>query len=392
MHQRTLLAGTLLATALLLTTSATAGATSAPEDPAPTPPMGWNSWNKFACDIDERLITETADAMVASGMKDAGYTYVNIDDCWMAPERDAEGRLQADPHRFPSGIKALADHVHAKGLKLGIYSSAGTKTCQGLPASLDHEEIDARSFAEWGVDYLKYDNCNNEGRPAVERYSEMSEALRATGRRIVYSICEWGENDPWNRGRDVGGHLWRTTGDISDSWSSMTSLLDQQVGIEQHSGPGGWNDPDMLEVGNGGMTDTEYRAHFSLWALLNAPLLAGNDLRSMDEPTARILLNPELIAINQDWGGKQGYRVRDDGETEVWAKPVSDGSVAVVLFNRDGQERRISATTEEVGLPGADRYRVRDLWTGDESQNDGELGASVPSHGAVAYRVWAGDA
>ncbi|QUH05375.1 glycoside hydrolase family 27 protein [Saccharopolyspora erythraea] len=391
MHQRTLLAGTLLATALLLTTSATSAA-AAPEDPAATPPMGWNSWNKFACDIDERLIRETADAMVASGMKDAGYTYVNIDDCWMAPERDAEGRLQADPQRFPSGIKALADHVHARGLKLGIYSSAGTKTCQGLPASLDHEETDARSFAEWGVDYLKYDNCNNEGRPAVERYAKMGEALRATGRQIVYSICEWGENDPWNWGRDVGGHLWRTTGDISDSWSSMTSLLDQQVGIEQHSGPGGWNDPDMLEVGNGGMTDTEYRAHFSLWALLNAPLLAGNDLRSMDEPTAGILLNPELIAINQDWGGKQGYRVRDDGETEVWAKPVSDGSVAVVLFNRSGQEQRIGATAEEVGLPGAGAYRVRDLWTGGESQSDGELGASVPSHGAVAYRVWPGEA
>ncbi|MEV6227736.1 glycoside hydrolase family 27 protein [Saccharopolyspora shandongensis] len=375
----------LLVTTLLLTMNGTAGAA---DDPAPAPPMGWNSWNKFGCDINEQLIIETADAMVASGMKDAGYQYVNIDDCWMAPERGADGRLQPDPVRFPAGIKAVADRVHAKGLKLGIYSSAGTKTCQGLPASLDHEEVDARTFADWGVDYLKYDNCNNEGRPAVERYQKMGEALRATGRPIVYSICEWGENDPWEWGREVGGHLWRTTGDISDSWNSMTGLLDQQVGIEQHSGPNGWNDPDMLEVGNGGMTDTEYRAHFSLWALLNAPLLAGNDLRTMDQSTKDILLNPELIAINQDWGGKQGYRVRDDGETEVWAKPVSDGSVAVVLFNRTGEDQDIQAKAGEVGLPDAAGYRSRDLWTGVETSIGGEIRASVPSHGAVAYRVW----
>ncbi|SDY52629.1 alpha-galactosidase [Saccharopolyspora shandongensis] len=375
----------LLVTTLLLTMNGTAGAA---DDPAPAPPMGWNSWNKFGCDINEQLIIETADAMVASGMKDAGYQYVNIDDCWMAPERGADGRLQPDPVRFPAGIKAVADHVHAKGLKLGIYSSAGTKTCQGLPASLDHEEVDARTFADWGVDYLKYDNCNNEGRPAVERYQKMGEALRATGRPIVYSICEWGENDPWEWGREVGGHLWRTTGDISDSWNSMTGLLDQQVGIEQHSGPNGWNDPDMLEVGNGGMTDAEYRAHFSLWALLNAPLLAGNDLRTMDQSTKDIMLNPELIAINQDWGGKQGYRVRDDGETEVWAKPVSDGSVAVVLFNRTGEDQDIQAKAGEVGLPDAAGYRSRDLWTGVETSIGGEIRASVPSHGAVAYRVW----
>jgi alpha-galactosidase len=232
--------------------------------------MGWNSWNHFHCDIYEDLIRETADAMVASGMREAGYEYVNIDDCWMAPQRDANGDLQADPERFPSGIKALADYVHARGLKLGIYSSAGTKTCQGLPASLGHEEADARKFAEWEVDLLEYDNCNPQGVPAIERYTRMAEALEATGRPIVLSICEWGENDPWLWGAELG-HLWRTTGDIRDTWGSMVSILDQQVGLEDYSGPNAWNDPDMLEVGNGGMTTDEYRSHMSLWALLDAP-------------------------------------------------------------------------------------------------------------------------
>ncbi|MCP2164869.1 NPCBM/NEW2 domain-containing protein [Goodfellowiella coeruleoviolacea] len=357
---------------------------------ARTPPMGWNSWNRFGCDINESLIRQTADALVSSGMRDAGYTYVNIDDCWAAPERDPQTkRLLPHPERFPSGIAALADYVHAKGLKLGIYTSAGTQTCaRSMPGALDHEEIDAQSFADWGVDYLKYDNCNNQGRPAVERYQAMSDALRKTGRPIVFALCEWGENKPWEGwGDQVGGHLWRTTGDISDSWSSMTGILDQQVGLVEYSHPNGWNDPDMLEVGNGGMTDTEYRAHFSLWALLNAPLLAGNDLRSMTDQTRQILLNRELIAVNQDWGGIQGYQARDDGDVEVWAKPMSDGSVAVVLFNRGTTTATVTTTTAEVGLSKRGPYRVRDLWTGQQAQSDGTLRAAVPAHGAVAYRV-----
>src|SRR5919202_5252185 len=207
------------------------------EQLARTPPMGWNSWNKFGCNVNEQLIRETADAMAASGMRDAGYTYVNIDDCWEAPTRDANGDLAVDSARFPSGMRALADYVHAKGLKLGIYSSAGTGTCQKRPASLDHEAADARKFAEWGIDYLKYDNCNNENRPAIERYKAMGDALKATGRPIVYSLCEWGQNKPWEWGRSVGGHLWRTTGDISDRWTSVMKLLDQQVGLERYSGP-----------------------------------------------------------------------------------------------------------------------------------------------------------
>ncbi|WP_020658808.1 NPCBM/NEW2 domain-containing protein [Amycolatopsis benzoatilytica] len=355
----------------------------------PAPPMGWNSWNKFGCAIDENLIRQTADAMVAHGMRDAGYRYLNIDDCWMAPARDANGDLQPDPKRFPHGIAALADYAHARGLKLGIYSSAGTKTCAGFPASLDHETADARKFAQWGVDYLKYDNCNNEGRPATERYQAMSDALRATGRPIVLSLCEWGENEPWLWGARYG-ELWRTTGDISDNWNSFTKILDEQVGLEQYSGPNAWNDPDMLEVGNGGMTDAEYRAHFSLWALLNAPLIAGNDLRSMDPATAKILENKDLIALDQDWGGKQGHKIRDDGDVEVWAKPMSDGSAAVVLFNRGGAAADVAVRAADLGIRHSGQYRVRDLWSGEESHSAGDLHGTVAAHGAVVYRVWPG--
>src|SRR4051812_29821187 len=241
--------------ALIPSTRRPVGPPTRPPALAPTPPMGWNSWNKFGCRIDERLIRETADAMVSSGMRDAGYTYVNIDDCWEAPQRDAAGNLATDSARFPGGMKALAEYVHAKGLKIGIYSSAGTGTCQKRPASLDHEAADAHTFASWGIDYLKYDNCNNENRPAVERYMAMGNALKTAGRPMVYSLCEWGRNKPWEWGRRVGGQLWRTTGDISDRWTSVMRILDQQVGLEKYSGPGAWNDPDMLEVGNGRMTN-----------------------------------------------------------------------------------------------------------------------------------------
>ncbi|WP_369373356.1 NPCBM/NEW2 domain-containing protein [Promicromonospora sp. Populi] len=353
----------------------------------PTPPMGWNSWNNFACDIDEELIRETADAMVASGMADAEYEYVNIDDCWMAPERDADGNLQADPERFPSGIKALADYVHAKGLKLGIYSSAGTLTCQRLPASLDHEEADAAKFAEWEVDLLKYDNCNNEGRPALERYTAMAEALLATGRPIVFSICEWGESDPWASFGPELGHLWRTTGDISDNWGSVTSILDQQVGLEAYSGPNAWNDPDMLEVGNGGMTTAEYRSHMALWSVMNAPLIAGNDLRDMDAETLEMLTDPEVVAVNQDWAGIQGHRVAQDGDVEVWAKPLSDGGVAAVLLNRSDHAGTVSTTADVLGLDDARAYSVRDLWDGGVTETRGEIRASVPAHGSVYVEV-----
>ncbi|SDX71052.1 alpha-galactosidase [Amycolatopsis xylanica] len=359
------------------------------EAPAAAPPMGWNSWNKFACNINEQLIRETADALVSSGMKDAGYQYVNIDDCWAELNRNAEGKLENHKTRFPSGIKALADYIHGKGLKLGIYTSAGTLTCaKTMPGALDHEDVDAQTFADWGVDYLKYDNCNNQGRPALERYTKMGEALKKTGRPIVYALCEWGQNKPWTWGKDAGAQLWRTTGDIKDNWGSWTGILDKQVGLEAYSGPGAWNDPDMLEVGNGGMTNDEYQAHFALWSLMNAPLLAGNDLRSQSEATKKILQNKDLIAINQDWGGKQGHKVRDDGDNEVWAKPMSDGSTAVVLFNRGTKSSSISTLPAEIGAATASGYRVRDLWTGAETETTGTLRAAVPSHGAAAFRIW----
>lgn len=353
---------------------------------APTPPMGWNSWNKFHCDIDERLIRETADAMVTSGMRDAGYVYLNIDDCWEAPARDANGDLAVDTARFPSGMKALADYVHSKGLKIGIYSSAGTLTCQRRPASLDHEMADARKFAEWGIDYLKYDNCNNQNRPALERYKAMGDAIKATGRPMVYSLCEWGQNKPWEWGRTVSAQLWRTTGDISDRWSSFTRLLDLQVGLERYSGPNAWNDPDMLEVGNGGMTNREYIAHFSLWALLNAPLLAGNDLRSMTDSTKMILMNREVIAVNQDWGGMQGHKLRDDGLQEVWMKPMSSGGRAVVLFNRDTAAATVAVTMKELGLSDG-RHTVRDLWRHTDTRVTGALSAKLAGHSAAMYIV-----
>ena len=353
---------------------------------ATTPPMGWNSWNRFHCDINERLIRETADAMVSSGLRDAGYQYVNIDDCWEAPARDGHGNLVADSSRFSSGLAALAQYVHARGLKLGIYSSAGTGTCQKRPASLDHEVADARMFAEWGIDYLKYDNCNNENRPARDRYAAMGAALRATGRPIVYSLCEWGQNQPWLWGKTVGGHLWRTTGDISDRWSSVLKILDQQVGLERYAGPNSWNDPDMLEVGNGRMTNEEYIAHFSLWALLNAPLIAGNDLRSMSDSTRMILTNRDVIAVDQDWGGVQGRKIRDDGELEIWMKPMSTGDAAVVLLNRDTAAAHLGVTMRELGLsPGV--HSVRDLWAHRDDRANDTVSAVLRGHTAAMFLV-----
>ncbi len=355
---------------------------------APRPPLGWNSWNTFGCDIDEDLIRQTADAMVASGMADAGYEYVNIDDCWMAPERGDDGRLVPDPERFPNGIDTLADYVHGLGLKLGIYSSAGTETCAGYPASLGHEEVDAQTFADWGVDLLKYDNCNNQGVPAKQRYRAMAEAIDATGRPILLSICEWGSNQPWLWAHRFG-QMWRTTGDITDTWSSVLGILDQQVGLELYSGPNAWNDPDMLEVGNPGLTRTESRAHMSLWALLNAPLIAGNDLRDTPAWATRMLTDPDVLRVNQDWGGEQGSLLLTRGDTQVWTKPMSDGRTAVVLLNRGEGTETIKVGTPRLGLPAADAYVVRDLWTDQRFASGGTVRAAVPAHGATMYLVGA---
>ncbi|MFD0717341.1 NPCBM/NEW2 domain-containing protein [Paenibacillus sp. GCM10027626] len=485
-----------------------------------TPPMGWNSWNKFGGNIDQWKIMAMADAMVESGMKDAGYEYINIDDNWMAASRDANGDLLPDPTRFPDGIKGVADYVHSKGLKLGIYSSNGTKTCMGLPASQGHEERDAAKFAEWEVDFLKYDFCYNERSsfyapdlekivvsdgtnattyeaespdntltgnarivgtkvgfignnagdltinkitvPAAgnytltvyyyngdagsrnlyvsvnggtgekyslpssgdwstaalypiqialeqgenkikfynpeegdgttisaQQYGVMRDALEATGRQIMFSICEWGANQPWLWGPSVG-HLWRTTGDITDTWDSMTGILDQNSVLAQYAGPGQWNDPDMLEVGNGGMTDTEYRAHFSLWSMMAAPLIAGNDITNMSDATKEILLNKEVIAIDQDPAGIQGSKIRDDGDYEVWVKPLSNGDKAVLFFNRSQSSTTMSLNINDLGLKESSVYIVRDLWEHSESAAASLVSAVVPSHGAAMFRIHPG--
>ena len=364
-----------------------------------TPPMGWNSWNKFGCKVSEDMIKSMADAMVSSGMKDVGYQYVVIDDCWQVG-RDENGFILADAKNFPSGIKALADYVHSKGLKFGIYSDAGKQTCAGRPGSQGHEFQDAIQYAKWGVDYLKYDWCHTETRNALEAYTTMRDALAATGRPIVFSMCEWGTSKPWQWAQSVG-NLWRTTGDINDHWEGkkkwpdggccslgMLDIVDMQVGLEGAAGPGHWNDPDMLEVGNGGMTTQEYRSHFSLWAMLAAPLIAGNDLRSMSPEIKAILTNKEVIAINQDPLGSQGRRVRKDGDKEIWVKQLKDGSRAVILFNRSAAETEISMNWTDLGYPEHLSASIRDLWAGkDLGKVTGKYSAKVASHETVVLRV-----
>ncbi len=359
-----------------------------------TPPMGWNSWNKFECDVSESLIKEMADALVSSGMKDAGYQFIVIDDCWQIG-RDAEGNIIPDPDRFPSGMKALADYIHSKGLKFGLYSCAGLKTCQERPGSRGYEFQDARQYAAWGVDYLKYDWCFHTTQNAEASYSLMRDALLASGRPIVFSICEWGSNKPWLWAKDVG-NLWRTTADIQDCWDCKREwggmgwiyILDLQDGLESYAGPGHWNDPDMLEVGNGGLTLTESQAHFSLWCLLAAPLMAGNDLRTMSADIKNILTNQEVIAVNQDSLGRQGRKVWDDGDLEVWSKEMKDGSRAVVLFNRSKSDSPVAVNWTEIGYPAHLKAKVRDLWQKkDLGQFTGSFRAQVPSHGVVMVRI-----
>lgn len=366
---------------------------------AQTPPMGWNSWNKFGCNVSEDLIRSVVDAIATNGMKDAGYQYVVIDDCWQVG-RDENGFILTDPQRFPSGIKALADYVHSKGLKFGLYSDAGTKTCAGRPGSQGHEFQDALQYARWGVDYLKYDWCHTATRNAQEAYTTMSSALLATGRPIVFSICEWGTAKPWLWATGIG-NLWRTTGDISDAWSSnkkwpdgsccqlgVVNILDLQADLSPYAGPGHWNDPDMLEVGNGGMTTSEYRAHFSLWALLSAPLIAGNDVRSMSPEIKDILTNSEVIAVNQDKLGHEGRRVSKNGDLEIWAKPLSNGSRAVILLNRGESDANVSVSWEQLGYPNHLPAKVRDLWAHrDAGSFTGSYSANVPRHSVVMVTI-----
>ncbi|CAL9155974.1 unnamed protein product [Musa hybrid cultivar] len=352
-----------------------------------TPPMGWNTWNHFYCDINETIIRESADSLVSTGLAKLGYRYVNIDDCWAEHDRDSTGYMVPKRLTFPSGIKALADYVHGKGLKLGIYSDAGHQTCsQTMPGSLGHEQKDAETFASWGIDYLKYDNCNNDDLKPMKRYPEMTRALMRTGRPIFVSLCEWGDMHPalW---ADKLGNSWRTTFDINDSWESMVSRADQNEVYAEHARPGGWNDPDMLEVGNGGMSNDEYIVHFSLWAASKAPLIIGCDVRSMNKETLAILGNDEVIAVNQDPLGVQAKKVRMYGDSEVWAGPLSGYRTVVVLLNRSPEFRTITAQWDDIGLPPNTVVEVRDLWKHAtlEKRFVNELTADVHHHACKMF-------
>lgn len=365
-----------------------------------TPPMGFNDWNAFGCSVDQDLIEQTADAMVHNGMKAAGYQYVNIDDCWALPQRDADSNLVPDPAKFPEGIKAVADYVHDDGLKLGIYEDSGTKTCSsshGFPGSLGHEDQDALLFATWGVDYLKDDDCNQpadqQNIPAtIKRYEAMRDALakatEQTGHRIVFSICEKTDFGVPNSAWPQIGNLWRTTGDIHDQYSRMVSLFHTNVQLADLAKPGAWNDPDMLEIGNGGQTDAEYRSEFSLWSEMAAPLIAGTDLRDASPGTLAIYTNSDVIAVDQDPLGKQGTIVSSDNGHWVLTKPLADGDVAVTLFNETDSPAVISTDARAAGAPrGHGAYALRNLWTHRTTETAGTISADVAPHSTVMYRV-----
>lgn len=373
---------------------------------AMTPPMGWNSWNPFGKNVNEQVIRETADFFVSSGLKDLGFNYIVIDDYWQGTRDSVTGELHCNPERFPSGINALADYVHSKGLKFGIYSDAGTLTCGDQPASYGFEEKDAKLFAEWGVDYLKYDYCycndyaseNNDYKEAIARYKKMGDALRATGRPIVFSICEWGPRSPWLWGKEVGGHLWRISYDVGDKWDEprnehsqigILTAIDAMVNLERFVQKGGWNDPDMLVIGlknsgfikGGGCTDEEYRTQMSMWCMLAAPLMMGCDVRDMSDATKTILMNKDIIAIDQDPLGRQGFRVyRKDG-LEVFKKPLSGNRTAIAFLNRNSKAIKETVSLKDIEMESEMKYSVYDVWThASVNQQAGKLSTDLKSH------------
>jgi alpha-galactosidase len=361
---------------------------------AATPQMGFNDWNAYGCNVSASLIESTALAMHDDGMQAAGYEYVNIDDCWMSSNRNSAGQLVPDPTKFPAGangengIEVVADYVHSLGLKLGIYEDAGTNTCAGYPGSLGHETTDADSFASWGVDYLKYDDCNMDGSNIQTDYATMRDALAATGRSILFSLCNQGQDSVWTWGA-ADGDSWRTTNDINASYSSMLSNFHQNVALAAYAGPGHWNDPDMLEVGNG-MSATEDQSEFSLWAEMAAPLISGTNIAGASSSTLSILENKNIIAIDQDPLGAQGVEVASTGGLDVLAKPLANGDVAVALFNETGSSATISTTAAAVGKSGASSYTLVDQWSGATSTTSGAISATVPANGTVVYRVSGG--
>ncbi len=354
---------------------------------AKTPPMGWNSWNHFSSRVNDSIVRAMADKMVSSGLVKAGYVYINIDDCWEGT-RDADGNIVPNS-KFPD-MKALAAYVHSRGLKLGIYSSPGPVTCGGYLGSFGHEVQDANTYAAWGIDYLKYDWCSAGGIYKSEQlqagYQKMGSALANCGRPIVYSLCEYGTNEVWKWGPQVGGNLWRTTGDIQDNWRSMSNIGFNQSKLAPYAAPGHWNDPDMLEVGNGGMTNTEYRTHFSLWCLQAAPLIAGNDLNLMTPETLNILGNTEAIAIDQDPLGHSAVQVAKDGDIQVWVRDLKDGSKAVGIFNTGTTTQTATLNFSDIKVDG--KAQVRDLWLHKTmGKFDGQYKADVESHGVILLKV-----
>ncbi len=365
-----------------------------------TPPMGWNTWNTFQRNINETLIKETAKIIADSGLKDAGYQYVVIDDCWMTMERDANGQLVPDPQKFPSGMKALADYIHGLGLKFGIYNCAGTKTCAGFPGGRGHEYEDARLYASWGVDYVKYDWCNTSTANAQETYKTFGSALLAAGRPMILSMCEWGKNNPWEFAAPIA-QLWRTTGDIASRYTYNTGgkagynngwkdILDRQaeLKLEQYAGPDHWNDPDMLEVGTRGLTYAESRAHFSFWCMLAAPLMMGNDLRIMTDDILKVLTDKEVIALDQDPLGKQGYRVIDVEGKEVWVKELSNGDWAVCMLNDTLEDADMSLAWSDLEVLAGKTYKVRDLWAKkDLGTTKDNYSGKVVSHDVALFRL-----
>ena len=366
-----------------------------------TPPMGWNSWNNFGCNVSAKLLMEMADAMVMSGMRDAGYEYIVVDDCWQV-DRDEDGNIIVDPEHFPEGMKPVVDYIHGHGLKFGIYSCAGSKTCQGRPGSRGYQFQDARQYAEWGVDYLKYDWCYNEGQNAKAAYKTMSDALKACGRPIVFSICEWGGSKPWEWAEGIG-HLWRTTPDIRPlyeakiNWGGMgfMTIIDEQADLWKYAGPGHWNDPDMLEVGNGSLTRDENISHFSMWAMSAAPLMAGNDLRSMSDEIKEILTNPDVIAINQDSLGNQAIRFLDMGDHEVWVKRLVNKELAICFVNRSELDWKMDYNWKDITIhhQGSVSFRRKsyDLYDVWEHKNigttDKNLKTTIPTHGVLMLKL-----
>ncbi len=370
-----------------------------------TPPMGWNSWNTFQTKINDELVRQTADLFISTGMKDAGYTYIVLDDGWMAMERDSiTGDLVPDPKKFPNGMKALADYVHSRGLKFGLYNCVGTKTCAGYPGTRGYEYQDARLYASWGIDYLKFDFCNTQGINAKEAYTTMSKALRKAGHPIVFSLCEWGTNKPWEWAKDVG-HLWRTTGDIGNvfdgikkyaTWHSngVMTIVDMQDTLQKYAGPGHWNDPDMLEVGNG-MTVSEDRTHFSIWCMLAAPLMAGNDIRKMTKETLAILSDKDAISVDQDALGIQAFKYSDKDSLQIWAKPLQNEGWAICFLNRslhpqkisfDWQKENIKDNFSGTQLSGV--YKLYDVWAKKIiGATNKTLAATVPSHDVLMLKL-----